>query len=58
MYLKKSLAKQYATLFKNQLPKRDFRAAVVLAGCGVNDGSEITEAVSLLIALSKFGGEY
>lgn len=30
-------------------------AAIVLAGSGVADGSEITEAVSLLISLSKLG---
>ena len=29
------------------------RVAVILAGCGAKDGSEITEAVSLLISLSK-----
>ena len=38
--------------------QRNFRAAVVLAGCGVYDGSEITEAVSLLMALSKHGATY
>lgn len=31
------------------------RVAVVLAGCGAKDGAEITEAVSLLIALSQHG---
>ena len=42
------------------LAQRGFstRAAVVLAGCGVYDGSEITEAVSLLIHLSKSGVQY
>lgn len=30
------------------------KAAVVLSGCGVYDGSEVTEAVSLLVALSKY----
>ncbi|MEN9529220.1 MAG: isoprenoid biosynthesis glyoxalase ElbB [Pseudomonadota bacterium] len=29
--------------------------ALVLAGCGAKDGSEITEAVSLLVALSQHG---
>jgi enhancing lycopene biosynthesis protein 2 len=33
----------------------DVRVAVVLAGCGARDGSEITEAVSLLVALSQKG---
>ena len=37
---------------------RNFRAAVILSGCGVNDGSEITESVSLLIALSKSSHTY
>ena len=31
------------------------RVALVLAGCGAKDGSEITEAVSLLMALSQKG---
>lgn len=34
------------------------KVAVVLAGCGNKDGAEITEAVSLLIALSQNGAEY
>jgi enhancing lycopene biosynthesis protein 2 len=34
------------------------RVAVILAGCGNRDGSEITEAVSTLIALSEAGAEY
>jgi hypothetical protein len=38
--------------------RRNFRAAVILAGCGVYDGSEITEAVSVLISLSKNGAKY
>ena len=29
------------------------RVAIVLSGCGVFDGSEIHEAVSILIALDK-----
>ena len=37
----------------NKLP-----VAVVLSGCGVYDGTEITEAVSLLIALSQAGVPY
>lgn len=32
--------------------------AVVLAGCGVFDGSEVHEAVSILIHLSRLGVEY
>ncbi len=31
------------------------RCALILAGCGAKDGAEITEAVSLLIALSQEG---
>lgn len=34
------------------------RCAVVLAGCGVFDGSEIHEAVCTLISIKKNGGEY
>lgn len=33
------------------------KIAVVLSGCGFQDGSEITEAVSLLIALNEAGGD-
>jgi enhancing lycopene biosynthesis protein 2 len=33
------------------------KIAVVLSGCGFQDGSEITEAVSLIIALNEAGGE-
>jgi len=33
------------------------RIGVILSGCGVNDGSEITEAVSVLIALDKRGAQ-
>jgi enhancing lycopene biosynthesis protein 2 len=36
---------------------RDFRAAVVFHGNGVYDGTETTEAVSLLVGLSKLGAE-
>ncbi len=34
------------------------KVAVVLSGCGFQDGSEITEAVSTLIALSDLGATY
>lgn len=34
------------------------KVAVVLSGCGFKDGSEITEAVSALIALSELGADY
>ncbi|MGE0633566.1 MAG: isoprenoid biosynthesis glyoxalase ElbB [Pseudobdellovibrionaceae bacterium] len=34
------------------------KVAVVLSGCGFKDGSEITEAVSTLIALSQQGASY
>lgn len=33
------------------------KVAVVLSGCGFKDGSEITEAVSLLIGLNQAGAE-
>jgi len=36
---------------------RNFRAAVVLHGCGVYDGSEITESVSMLVSLSRYGAD-
>ena len=38
--------------------QRDFRAAVVFHGSGVYDGTETTEAVSLLIGLSRLGADY
>ncbi|MFC4158046.1 isoprenoid biosynthesis glyoxalase ElbB [Chitinimonas lacunae] len=34
------------------------KIAVVLSGCGVNDGSEITEAVAMLVSLSRAGLAY
>ncbi|MDX2148904.1 MAG: isoprenoid biosynthesis glyoxalase ElbB [Planctomycetota bacterium] len=34
------------------------KAAIVLAGCGRGDGSEITEAVSCLVHLSRSGVDY
>jgi enhancing lycopene biosynthesis protein 2 len=34
------------------------KVAVVLSGCGFKDGTEITEAVSTLIALSELGASY
>ena len=52
----KRFFKQFGLL--GVLPQRNFRAAVILSGCGVYDGSEITESVSLLIALSKNGASY
>jgi enhancing lycopene biosynthesis protein 2 len=39
----------------NQL---DRKIAVVLSGCGHNDGTEITEAVSVLIAITEMGASY
>ena len=52
----KRFFKPVATL--TRMPQRHFRAAVILSGCGVYDGSEITESVSILIALSKNGAQY
>ena len=40
-------------LSKSQISIRHYRAAVLLAGAGRFDGSELTEAASMLIALSK-----
>lgn len=34
------------------------KIAVILSGCGYQDGAEITEAVSTLIALSELGADY
>lgn len=34
------------------------KIAIVLSGCGNKDGSEITEVVSLIIAISKLNAEY
>lgn len=34
------------------------KIAIILSGCGNQDGAEITEAVSTLIALSDLGAEY
>ena len=47
MFVKYSLRSLFS------IPKRNFRAAVVLSGCGVQDGSEITETVGLMASLSK-----
>lgn len=38
--------------------QKEQRIAVILAGCGAKDGSEITEAVGLLIGLSQRGLAY
>ena len=32
--------------------------AVILSGCGFLDGTEITEAISTLIAIGQHGGQY
>jgi enhancing lycopene biosynthesis protein 2 len=40
---------------KTSSPSSTKRVAVVLSGCGFLDGSEITEAISTLIALSEAG---
>lgn len=37
---------------------KNMKFAVILAGCGVYDGSEIHEAVSVLLAIEKAGAEY
>jgi hypothetical protein len=57
MLTKQTFRKGYS-IFQSHYSLRKFRAAVVLSGCGVNDGSEITEAVSMLIAISKYGGSF
>ena len=35
--------------------KRNFRAAVIFHGNGVYDGTETTEAVAMLVGLSRMG---
>ena len=42
-------------LFKNS--SRDFRAAVLFHGSGVYDGTETTEAVAMLVGLSRLGAQ-
>lgn len=55
--IRKSLATRASNsmLLTNQC--RFFRAAVVFHGNGVYDGTETTEAVSLLVGLSRIGAE-
>ena len=43
------------TLLMNNVLSRNFRAAVVFHGNGVYDGTETTEAVALLVGLSRIG---
>jgi enhancing lycopene biosynthesis protein 2 len=50
MFLKASSLTK-SSLLLNSI--RHFRAAILLSGSGVYDGSEITESVSLSISLSK-----
>ena len=49
--------KRRATLFSGYMPTRDFRAAVIFHGNGVYDGTECTEAVAMLVGLSRLGAE-
>ena len=42
-------------LFSSQTKR--INAAVVLHGCGVYDGTEITEAVAVLVGLSRHGAK-
>ena len=53
MYLSKKSVSLFRRSLMTSAAKRDFRAAVVLSGAGVYDGSEITESVAMLIELSK-----
>jgi len=34
------------------------KAAVIFHGCGVYEGTETTEGVAMLVALSRLGAEY
>lgn len=40
---------------KARVTTPEYRVAVVLAGCGAQDGAEITEAVSLIVQLQRAG---
>ncbi len=40
-------------MIASQAQRGFYKAAVVLAGCGVYDGSECTESVALLVGLSR-----
>lgn len=46
------------TITKSRLPCHIKSAAIILSGSGVADGSEITEAVSLLVSLSRLGAPF
>lgn len=41
----------------SQYPLKIYKAAVILSGSGVADGSEIIESASLLVSLSKIGAK-
>ena len=49
--------RQLSFFSKSMQPTRDFRAAVVFHGNGVYDGTETTEAVALLVGLSRLGAD-
>ena len=55
--LRNKLLSPSRSLFARQITSRDFRAAVVFHGSGVYDGTETTEAVALLVGLSRIGAD-
>lgn len=46
------------TFNKSRMPCHIKSAAIILSGSGVADGSEITEAVSLLVSLDRLGAPF
>lgn len=48
----------YKILFKKFSKKRQPHFAILLSGSGVYDGSEITESVACLMAISRHNGTY
>jgi enhancing lycopene biosynthesis protein 2 len=49
--------KSYATSTTTTKPHRNKSVAVILSGCGVYDGSEIHESVSILLGLAQAGAK-
>jgi len=48
----------FQSSFKLYSTQSGKKVAVILSGCGVQDGSEIHEAVSILIGVSMSGATY
>jgi len=54
--LRHSLTNRAKTMLLRS-PNRNFRAAVLFHGSGVYDGTETTEAVAILVGLSRLGAQ-